>query len=156
MNDVGKIMVSAAEARGARKLLSALKRKRLVPKAVRLEGQRRNPTYASFMRQGRKRKKKAKPPRRRNVAAGFYDEDGIFHPIRASYDYNRARTHEGRPKTAKGRADLAARQRKRKAATMKVRVRSRKKNPLRLTKKQAFLRRMHLGKLRARRNRARR
>ena len=31
----------------------------------------------------------------KNVAAGFYDEDGIFHPIRASYDYNRKRAGEG-------------------------------------------------------------
>jgi len=30
-------------------------------------------------------------PRRRNVSAGFVDEEGIFHPIRASYDYNRRR-----------------------------------------------------------------
>ena len=26
--------------------------------------------------------------KRRNIAAGFYDEDGYFHPIRASYDYS--------------------------------------------------------------------
>lgn len=32
--------------------------------------------------------------RRRNVAAGFYDEDGYFHPIRASYDYSRSRAGE--------------------------------------------------------------
>ena len=32
--------------------------------------------------------------RRRNVAAGFYDEEGIFHPIRASYDYSRKRAGE--------------------------------------------------------------
>jgi hypothetical protein len=36
------------------------------------------------------------PRRRRNVAAGFYDEDGYFHPIRASYDYSRSRAGEGR------------------------------------------------------------
>lgn len=33
--------------------------------------------------------------KRRNVAAGFYDEDGYFHPIRASYDYSRSRAGEG-------------------------------------------------------------
>lgn len=33
-------------------------------------------------------------PRRRNIAAGFYDEDGYFHPIRASYDYSRKRAGE--------------------------------------------------------------
>ena len=30
----------------------------------------------------------------RNVAAGFYDEDGYFHPIRASYDYDPSRVGE--------------------------------------------------------------
>lgn len=33
-----------------------------------------------------------------NVAAGFYDEDGYFHPIRASYDYSPKRAGEGRKK----------------------------------------------------------
>jgi len=33
-------------------------------------------------------------PRRRNVAAGFYDDEGIFHPIRASYDYKRSAAGE--------------------------------------------------------------
>jgi hypothetical protein len=33
-------------------------------------------------------------PRRRNIAAGFYDEDGYFHPIRASYDYSAKRAGE--------------------------------------------------------------
>ena len=33
--------------------------------------------------------------RRRNIAAGFYDEfSGVFHPIRASYDYSRPRAGE--------------------------------------------------------------
>lgn len=32
--------------------------------------------------------------RRRNVAAGFVDEEGYFHPIRASYDYSRKRAGE--------------------------------------------------------------
>ena len=35
--------------------------------------------------------------RRRNVAAGFYDEEGIVHAIRASYDYSPSRA--GDPKT---------------------------------------------------------
>lgn len=34
--------------------------------------------------------------KRRNIAAGFYDEDGYFHPIRASYDYSPSRAVEGR------------------------------------------------------------
>lgn len=32
--------------------------------------------------------------RKRNVVAGFRDEEGIFHPIRASYDYSRKRGGE--------------------------------------------------------------
>ncbi|HLJ17978.1 MAG TPA: hypothetical protein VKV15_26005 [Bryobacteraceae bacterium] len=31
----------------------------------------------------------------KNVAAGFYDDLGVFHPIRASYDYSAKRAHEG-------------------------------------------------------------
>lgn len=31
---------------------------------------------------------------RQNVAAGFYDEDGGFHPIRASFDYSAKRAGE--------------------------------------------------------------
>ena len=47
--------------------------------------------------------KLANPKRRkkRNVAAGFFDEDGYFHPIRASYDYSPGRVGE---KGAKKRA----------------------------------------------------
>lgn len=33
----------------------------------------------------------------RNIAAGFMDEEGIFHPIRASHDYKPSRAGE-RPK----------------------------------------------------------
>lgn len=40
---------------------------------------------------------------RPNVAAGFYDEDGIFHPIRTSYDYSRSRAGEGRKRKRKAR-----------------------------------------------------
>lgn len=29
-----------------------------------------------------------------NIAAGFVDEDGIFHPIRSSFDYSRERAGE--------------------------------------------------------------
>lgn len=32
----------------------------------------------------------------KNIMAGFYDEDGIFHPIRASKDYSPSRAGEGR------------------------------------------------------------
>lgn len=44
--------------------------------------------------------------RRRNVAAGFYEEEtGIFHPIRASYDYSRRAAGEKpiKKRKAKGR-----------------------------------------------------
>jgi len=41
--------------------------------------------------------------RMRNVAAGFYDEDGVFHPIRASYDYSARRAGEGSRKSRKSK-----------------------------------------------------
>jgi len=58
-------------------------------------------------------------PKRRNVAAGFYDEDGYFHPIRASYDYNAGRVGEKgkakkrKPATKKRAAKKAKAKRKR-------------------------------------------
>jgi hypothetical protein len=47
----------------------------------------------------------------RNVAAGFYDEEGIFHPMRASHDYDPSRVGErGRAKSrAKGKRKKARR-----------------------------------------------
>jgi hypothetical protein len=39
----------------------------------------------------------------RNVAAGFYDEDGIFHPIRASFAYSGKRAGEGARKRSKAK-----------------------------------------------------
>jgi len=41
-----------------------------------------------------KRKTRTNQSRRRNIAAGYYDEDGYFHPIRASYDYDKSRAGE--------------------------------------------------------------
>lgn len=37
----------------------------------------------------------------RNVAAGFYDDEGVFHPIRASYDYSAKRAGEKKPRPHK-------------------------------------------------------
>lgn len=54
-------------------------------------------------------------PRGRNVAAGFYDEEGIFHPIRASHDYSQRRAGETK--------------RKRPAKKSKSRKRKRTSNP---------------------------
>lgn len=59
--------------------------------------------------------------RRRNVAAGWVEEEtGIFHPIRASYDYSRSRAGErplkrrAKPKRkAKAKARPKARKRRR-------------------------------------------
>jgi hypothetical protein len=50
-----------------------------------------------------KRRKANSRRRRKNVAAGFYDEEGIFHPIRASYDYAGGRVGERKKKKAKRR-----------------------------------------------------
>jgi hypothetical protein len=44
------------------------------------------------------------PIRVKNVAAGFVDEDGIFHPIRASYDYKPGRAGEKAKKARKTKA----------------------------------------------------
>ena len=35
--------------------------------------------------------RRANPRRSRNVAQGFFDQSGIFHPIRASADYDESR-----------------------------------------------------------------
>jgi hypothetical protein len=48
-------------------------------------------------------KKKSGKRRRRNVAAGFHDEDGVFHPIRASYDYSAKRAGESRSRKRRKR-----------------------------------------------------
>ncbi len=37
----------------------------------------------------------------KNVAAGFYDDLGVFHPIRASYDYDAKRAGEGSSRRSK-------------------------------------------------------
>jgi hypothetical protein len=49
--------------------------------------------------------------RQRNVAAGFYDEDGYFHPIRASFDYDRKRGGDAKKKNPrkKRRSSAASR-----------------------------------------------
>jgi hypothetical protein len=38
---------------------------------------------------------------RPNVAAGFFDDSGIFHPIRASVDYDPSRARETRKRKPK-------------------------------------------------------
>lgn len=81
----------------------------------------------------------ARKRRRRNVAAGFYDEDGIFHPIRASYDYSESRV-----------SGAAA---KRKRSHGKYRYAAVKRNPGRRNKgkkKLTLLQKLHFGSLRQR------
>jgi hypothetical protein len=51
--------------------------------------------------------------RRRNVTAGFYDEEGMFHPIRASYDYSRSRAGERAKRHAPKRRSRAKAKRRR-------------------------------------------
>ena len=52
--------------------------------------------------------------RRRNVAAGWVEEEtGIFHPIRASYDYSRSRAGERPLKKAKKRRKKATAKKRR-------------------------------------------
>jgi len=52
--------------------------------------------------------------RRRNIAAGFYDEEGIFHPIRASFDYQASRAGEksGGRRISRGVAKRKAKRRR--------------------------------------------
>jgi len=40
------------------------------------------------------------PAKRKNIAAGFHDDEGIFHPIRASFDYDPSRGGD-RPRKGK-------------------------------------------------------
>lgn len=49
-------------------------------------------------------------PIKRNVAAGFYDEDGIFHPIQTSFDYSEKRA---RAKSRREAREKSRRKRKR-------------------------------------------
>jgi hypothetical protein len=55
--------------------------------------------------------------RQRNVAQGFYDSKGVFHPIRASSDYSASRAGEtGRKKKKRSKAKARrSKSRKRKA-----------------------------------------
>lgn len=48
----------------------------------------------------------------RNIAAGFYDSEGIFHPIRASHDYQPYRVGERGPRR-KAKRKAARRRRRR-------------------------------------------
>lgn len=58
--------------------------------------------------------KKNPRSKRKNVAAGFYDEDGYFHPLRASFDYSASRAGEkAKRKPAKKKRKVKAKGRKR-------------------------------------------
>lgn len=48
----------------------------------------------------------------RNVAAGFYDEEGVFHPIRASHDYKPRRVGEKVKRKATPRKKTVRRKRR--------------------------------------------
>lgn len=61
------------------------------------------------------------PRRARNVAAGFVDEDGIFHPLRASFDYSASRAGEGRRGTKQKKKARKKSIRRAKNPTVKVR-----------------------------------
>jgi hypothetical protein len=51
---------------------------------------------------------KLKFPKRKNVAAGFYDEFGQFHPLRQSFDYVPSRVGETKRYVKGGAADKEA------------------------------------------------
>jgi len=64
-------------------------------------------------------KKALKANRKRNVAAGFVDEEGVFHPIRASYDYSAKRAGEAKKRTAKPRKTKATKNTRKRASKKK-------------------------------------
>lgn len=69
------------------------------------------------------------PAKRKNIAAGFHDEEGIFHPIGASFDYDPSRGGD-KPRKGKARkkkAVAAKPARKRKRATPVKKAKARKK-----------------------------
>lgn len=106
-------------------MATVIRRRALVNPARRRKtrGRRRNLSLKQIMAGfgGKRRQANAKTRRRpmrvnrkrhkRNVAAGFYDEDGYFHPIRASYDYSRSRAGE----SGRRRKNSAPRRRRRRA-----------------------------------------
>ena len=60
------------------------------------------------------------PIKVKNVAAGFYDSMGIFHPIRASFDYSASRVSEKRAyKSPKAKKAAASRWQKKYAPKKK-------------------------------------
>ena len=65
---------------------------------------------------------------RRNIAAGFHDEEGQFHPIRASFDYDPGRAGESRrPRKKKAAAKKKAAPKKRVKAGAKRKAKATKK-----------------------------
>lgn len=146
MANMGNVHVSAAEARGARKLLSALKRNGLVRKSVRLAAgtRKENPARGpkrlharAFAPNGDEMAKRRLTIRRQLRKQGFHV------PAAATL----AQLREMRRKVNGSRSTVVIARRAR-----IVKVNSSKK---RVSKKQAFLNRMRLGKLRAKRRRAR-
>ena len=69
------------------------------------------------------------PAKRKNIAAGFHDEEGIFHPIRASFDYDPSRGGD-RPRKGKRKKKAvvkkAARKRAKPAAKKKAKARTKR------------------------------
>ncbi len=167
---------------GARKILAALKRARKIKGPVKLvqhpaapaaPTRRRRvrryakPRYVPTEAQWRamratlsKAKRYANPKKRRRNIAGFM-RDGVFHPIRSgermiTYRGKRVLVKDDRPYSRR-KAHEKPKRRNTTYASFQRQGRKRKKktNPKRLTKKQEFLRRMRLGRLRAARARKR-
>lgn len=77
-----------------------------------------------YMKKNRPKRKAA----RKNIAAGFYDEDGYFHPIRASYDYSPKRAGDPKPKRKNSSHSRGTRYKKSRMKEMLREVKP-KKNP---------------------------
>lgn len=67
------------------------------------------------------------PAKRKNIAAGFHDEEGIFHPIRASFDYSPSRGGDKPRKGKRKKAAAKAPARKRARPAAKKRAKAKKK-----------------------------
>jgi len=115
--------------------------KKRVKKTVKRAAARRTVKRAapkrSVKRAAPRRAAKRTVKRRSNVAAGFVDDMGVFHPIRASYDYDPGRVGEGRKrkKSAKKRTKKASARRTVKRAAPKRKTVKRASRVVKSTKK---------------------
>lgn len=93
-----RVVKSARASRAVSKAGRAYKSELKLEAKLRRQRQRREEAETAARRSVRKA---AKPRRERNVAKGFVDANGIFHPIRASHDYNEFQGGDFEPRSRK-------------------------------------------------------